>query len=125
MRCLYYNINHRLGFGLARDLWVVQVGVFLNYLGWGAVMPFEVSYLHEGRGFGLGVAGLVVGVVTGLAVVAAPVAGAVIDRVGARAAAAGAGVALAAGYAGLGFVRTPAQALAAAALAGIGNGGLL
>jgi hypothetical protein len=34
-------------------------------------MPFEVIYLHDVRGFRLGAAGLVVGAVTGLAVVAA------------------------------------------------------
>jgi MFS family permease len=113
------------GSGMPAELWVVQLGIFLNYLGWGAVLPFEVIYLHDGRGFSLGVAGLVIGTVTGLAVVAAPVAGPVIDRLGARATAAGAGVALAAGYAGLAFAHTPRQALAAAAVAGAGNGGLL
>jgi MFS family permease len=118
-------LRGRIGFGLSRELWVVQAGVFLNYLGWGAVMPFEVIYLHEGRGFDLGVAGLVVGVVTGLAVIAAPVAGAVIDRLGARPAAAAAGVALAFGYGGLAVAQTPAQALLAAAAAGAGNGALL
>jgi MFS family permease len=126
MVSLYYNkLVRRLGFGLSGELWIVQVGIFLNYLGWGAVMPFEVIYLHDGRGFGLGVAGLVIGIVTGLAVVAAPVAGVVIDRVGARATAAGAGIALAAGYAGLAFASTPGQAFAAAAAAGVGNGALL
>jgi MFS family permease len=118
MGSLYYN-------KLGADLWVVQAGIFLNYLGWGAVLPFEVIYLHEGRGFSLGVAGLVVGTVTGLAVVAAPVAGPLIDRVGARTVAAAAGVALAAGYAGLAFSHTPAQAFAAAVAAGAGNGALL
>jgi MFS family permease len=114
-----------LGFGLSRELWIVELGIFLNMLGYGAVLPFEVIYLHEGRGFGLGVAGLVVGVVTGLAVVGAPIAGPVIDRFGARATAAGAGLALAAGYAGLAFAHTPAQAFLAAAAAGAGNGGLI
>ena len=104
---------------------VVQAGIFLNYLGWGAVMPFEVIYLHEGRGFSLGVAGLVVGVVTGLAVVAAPVAGWAIDQAGARMTASCSGAALAAGYLGLALAHTPAQAFAAAAAAGLGNGGLL
>jgi len=47
---LYCNITRRLGYGLPRELWVVEAGVFLNYLGWGAVLPFEVIYLHEGRG---------------------------------------------------------------------------
>ena len=123
MRFLYYN--KRFVAGLSSELWVVQAGIFLNYLGWGAVMPFEVIYLHDARGFSLGLAGLVVGIVTGLAVVAAPVAGPVVDRVGARATAAGAGLALAVGYAGLAFAQTPGQALAAAAAAGIGNGALL
>jgi len=122
---LYYNIFRKLGFGLPVQLWTVEAGIFLNYLGWGAVMPFEVIYLHDTRGLSLTAAGLVVGIVTGLAVVAAPVAGQAIDRFGARATAAVSGVALAAGYAGLAFVHTPEQAFAAAALAGVGNGGLL
>src|SRR5262244_3588043 len=122
MRSLYCNITlGRLSYGLPRELWVVEAGIFLNYLGWGAVLPFEVIYLHDGRGFSLGVAGLVVGVVTGVAVVTAPVVGPVIDRLGARATAAAAGVALAAGYAALAFVHTPAQAFAAAAIAGVGS----
>ena len=93
-------------------------------LGYGAVLPFEVIYLHDARGFGLGVAGLVVGTVTGVAVVAAPFAGPLIDRHGARVTAIGAATALAAGYAGLAFCRSPAEAFAAAVLAGAGNGAL-
>jgi MFS family permease len=114
----------RLGFGLSRQLWIVEIGVFLNMLGYGAVFPFEVIYLHEERGFDLGVAGLVVGLVTGFAVVTAPIAGAVIDRIGARATAAAAGLSLAAGYAGLALAESMPTALASAALAGIGNGAL-
>jgi len=114
----------RLGFGLSRELWLVEAGIFLNYLGYGAVLPFEVIYLHDGRGFSLGVAGLVVGIIAGVAVVIAPLAGPLIDRFGARATATGAGVALAAGYAGLAFAHSPALAVAAAALAGAGNGAL-
>jgi len=115
----------KLAFGLSRELWIVEAGIFLNYLGWGAVMPFELIYLHEGRGLSLGAAGVVIGVVTGLAVVAAPAAGPVIDRFGARATVAGAGVALAAGYAGLAAAHTFPQALLAATAAGVGNGALL
>ena len=57
---MYYNILGRLGFGLSRELWLVEVGVYLNKLGYGAVLPFEVIYLHEGRGFGLETLGLAV-----------------------------------------------------------------
>jgi MFS family permease len=117
-------IVRRLGFGLSRELWFVEVGIFLNYLGYGAVLPFEIIYLHDGRGFSLGVAGFVVGLLTGVAVVTAPLMGPVIDRFGARVTATGGGVALAAGYAGLAFAHTPVQAFVAAALAGAGNGGL-
>ncbi|HEY6585346.1 MAG TPA: MFS transporter [Gaiellaceae bacterium] len=122
---MYYNkVRQRLGFGLSRELWLVQVGIFLNTFGWGAVLPFEIIYLHDGRGFSLSVAGLVVGTLTGVAVVSAPLAGSLIDRFGARTTAAGAGLALAAGYAGLAFAETEAVAFAAATLAGAGNGAL-
>ena len=114
----------RLGFGLSRELWLVQIGVFLNTLGWGAVLPFEVIYLHNGRGLSLEMSGLVVGTVTGVGVVAAPLSGPLIDRFGARACATGAGIALAAGYGWLAFVRSPLPAFAAAAIAGAGNGAL-
>ena len=114
-----------MSLGLARELWLVQIGIFLNALGWGAVLPFEVIYLHDGRGFTLGAAGLIVGAVTGVAVVAAPLAGPLIDRFGPRAAVIGGGLALGGGYAGLAFARTEGIALAAAVVAGAGNGALL
>jgi MFS family permease len=117
-------LGARISFGLSRELWLIEAGVFLNMLGYGAVLPFEIIYLHNGRGFSLGVAGLVVGTITGIAVVVSPAAGQLIDRFGARLTAIGAGVALAAGYGGLAFVHTPAEAFAAAACAGAGNGAL-
>jgi MFS family permease len=119
---LYYN--KRVGFGLSRELWLVQIGVFLNTFGWGAVLPFEVIYLHDGRGFSLGLAGLVVGTLTGAGVAASPLAGPVIDRFGARATMTGAGILLAAGYTGLAFAHSPAVAFAAAIVGGAGNGAL-
>jgi MFS family permease len=57
-------------------------------------------------------------------VLISPLAGPLIDRYGARATATGAGIALAAGYAGLAFAYSPALAFVSAALAGIGNGAL-
>src|SRR5262249_35706356 len=82
----------------------------------------EVIYMHDGRGFSLGVAGLVVGLNTGVAVLISPLAGSLIDHFGARATATVAGIALAAGYAGLAFAHSPGLAFVAAALAGVGNG---
>ena len=113
-----------MSLGLSRELWLVEIGIFLNMLGYGAVLPFEIIYLHNSRGFSLGVAGLVVGMITGAAVVTAPLAGPLIDRFGARVITAAAGAALAVGYAGLAFARSPDQAFAAAAFAGAGNGAL-
>jgi MFS family permease len=123
-RLLRAGTARTLGFGLSREMWLIEVGIFLNMFGYGAVLPFEIIYLHDARGFSLGVAGLVVGTITGVAFVAAPLAGPLIDRWGARVTAVGAGVALAVGYAGLALAHTPAPAFAAAALAGAGNGGL-
>jgi hypothetical protein len=37
-------------------------------LDYGAVFAFEIIYLHEARGFSLGVAGLVVGLVAAVAI---------------------------------------------------------
>src|SRR5579863_8648151 len=91
-----------LGFGLSRELWLVEAGIFLNMLGYGAVLPFEVIYLHDGRGFSLGI-----GVITGTAIVTAPAARPLIDRHGARVTSVGAGVALAAGYTGLALAHSP------------------
>jgi len=116
------QIIRRLSLGLSRELWLVQIGIFWNALGWGAVLPFEVIYLHDGRGFPLGTAGLIVGTLTGVAVGAAPLAGPLIDRFGARAGAASAGIALGLGYAGLAFAHTEVVAFAAAVVAGAGNG---
>src|SRR5919109_4769412 len=115
-RGMIKKIVDRLGFGLSRELWLVVLGIFLNYLGYGAVLPFEVIYLHDGRGFNLGVAGLVVGLLSGVAVLISPLTGPLIDRFGARATGTVAGIALAAGYAGLGFAHSPLQAFVAAAL---------
>jgi MFS family permease len=116
----YYNKN----LALPRELWLVQAGIFLNTFGWGAVLPFEVIYLHGGRGFSLPVAGAIAGTVTTVAVVAAPVAGSQIDRFGARRVAAGAAIALAAGYAVLAFSRSVELSFASAIVAGAGNGAL-
>ena len=112
------------GLGLSRELWTVQVGILLNTLGYGAVLPFEIIYLHNARGFSLSVAGLVVATITGTAVVAGPLSGPLVDRFGARITAVAAGLLLAAGYAALAFAQTPELAFAGAAVAGVGNGAL-
>lgn len=120
---MYYN--KRIGarrLGLSRAVWIVQVGVFLNMLGYGAVLPFEIIYLHGARQFSLAVAGLVVATVTGTAIVASFPAGSVIDSMGPRDAAAAGLVLLALGYGGLAFATSVGAAFACALVAGCGNG---
>src|SRR5262249_15997543 len=85
------RISRRLGLGLSRELWLVQIGILLNALGWGAVLPFEVIYLHEGRGFSLETAGVVVGGRAPAAVGPTARPGAAVHRSSARAGGDGAG----------------------------------
>jgi MFS family permease len=111
-----------LSFGLSRAVWVVQVGVFLNMFGYGAVLPFEIIYLHSARHFSLAVAGLVIATVTGTAIVASFPGGSLVDCIGPRDAAAAGLVLLALGYGGLAFVTSVWEAFACALVAGCGNG---
>jgi hypothetical protein len=60
--------RRRLGYGLSRQVWLVEIGILVNMLGYGAVLPFEIIYLHDGRGLGLRVAGLAGGHADGLPV---------------------------------------------------------
>jgi MFS family permease len=87
------------------------------------VIPFLVIYLHEVRGIGLGSSGLVVAVLLGIGVVGSPLAGRIVDRVGARSTLMASLALLAAGYGGFPFVRHAWQAFALAAIAGAGNAG--
>jgi MFS family permease len=112
----------RLSFGLPRAVWVVQVGVFLNTFGYGAVLPFEIIYLHSARHFSLAVAGLVIATVTGTAIVASFPAGSLVDYIGPRDSAAAGLVLLALGYGGLAFVTSVWEAFVCALVAGCGNG---
>src|SRR5262245_47045149 len=116
--------ERRTPFGLPRELWVVVAGVFVNYVGYGGVLPFEVIYLHDGRGFDLGLAGVIVSLITGGAVVTAALVGPLIDRFGAKSVMAAAAVGLAGGYAGLAFARSAWFAVLSAAIAGMGIGAL-
>ena len=34
------RLSRRFGLGLSREVWLVQIGVFVNYFGWGGLMPF-------------------------------------------------------------------------------------
>ena len=104
-------------------MWLLEAGGVANSLGNGIVIPFLVIYLHDVRHIGLGISGAVVAVLLGIGVVGSPLAGRIVDRVGARTTLISSLALLAAGYGGFPFVRQPWQAFALALVAGAGNAG--
>src|SRR4051812_49603751 len=45
---------------LPRSVWIIQLGNVVNFFGFGLVLPFELIYLHDRRGFSLPTSGLIV-----------------------------------------------------------------
>ena len=68
------------GRGLSGPVIVLQAGTAVNYFGTGLILPFEIIYLHEVRGFPTATAGLVLAAVMGTAAVVTLPAGALLDR---------------------------------------------
>jgi MFS family permease len=108
---------------LPRPVWLLEAGGVANAVGNGIAIPFLIIYLHEVRDFALGTAGLVVATLFGAGLLAGPVCGRVVDRIGARSTLMGSLALMAAGYGGFPFVHHPWQAFGLALIAGIGNGG--
>jgi MFS family permease len=105
---------------LPRAAWIVLGGDALAALGSGLTSPFLVVYLHEARGLGLALAGLALATIAGAGLAGNPLGGWLSDRVGPRDALVVGLVVAAAGSLALALVRAPWQALAAAALLGLG-----
>jgi MFS family permease len=101
----------------------LQAGALVNALGNGLAYPFLFIYLHNVLGIDLATAGLIVGMNSAVGLVAGPIIGSLIDRVGGRVTLAGSLALLAIGFGSYAFVETPWQAFLASAIAGIGNGG--
>jgi MFS family permease len=108
---------------LPRPVWLLQVGGLANWLGQGIAYPFLVIYLHNVRGISLDTAGLVLAFSAAVGLVAFPVAGAIVDRVGGRLTLGGALIVQAIGYALFPLVHDAWQAFAVAAIVGAGVGG--
>jgi MFS family permease len=108
---------------LPRPVWILQAGGFANAIGSGLVLPFVLIYLHDALGMPLVATGLAVGGYGLASLVATPVAGALVDRLGARAVLRFSLVLLAVGYGAFPLVRTVPEAFAVLAFAGLGNGG--
>src|SRR5207245_2167603 len=71
--------------GLPRPVLILQAGNALNYFGYGLILPFEIIYLHQIRGFSTSTAGLVLAATMGTAAIATPPTGALLDRYSAKA----------------------------------------
>jgi MFS family permease len=108
---------------LPRDVWLLQLGGVMNSFGNGVVLPFLVIYLHDVRGFGLGVSGLVVSTSAAAQLSAGILAGPLVDRFGPRAVL-GAGLVMQAAGIGLfPLVRQPWHAFLLIAVEGAGSAG--
>jgi MFS family permease len=108
--------------GLSRPVLILQAGNALNYFGYGLVLPFEIIYLHQVRGFSTSTAGLVLAATMGTSAIATPPTGALLDRYSARAIVVAGSLASALGYAGFAFVDRPWQGFACSIVAGAGLG---
>ncbi|WGX99252.1 MFS transporter [Nocardioides sp. L-11A] len=101
--------------------WLLST-VAVSTLGRGLVLPFTLIYLHEVRGFGLGVSGLLMAVIAAAAFVVTAPSGALVDRYGARVVLLAGQSAMVAGTLLLAFATTPAAATVALVLIGINFG---
>jgi MFS family permease len=108
--------------GLPREVWVLQLGVLINFLGNGMVAPFLVIYLHFGRGipFGLAASAVALGGVT--AVTSGLLAGSLSDRLGPRNTLVAAMVCNATAYLLYTQVTAAWQAFGVGLLVGVGTG---
>jgi MFS family permease len=108
--------------GLPGPVIVLQAGTAVNYFGTGLILPFEIIYLHQARGFPTATAGLVLAAVMGTAAVVTPFSGALLDRFRAKPILIIGNLASALGYAGFAFVDRPWQAFVCSAVGGAGFG---
>src|SRR5579864_1107054 len=108
--------------GLSRPVLILQAGNALNFFGYGLILPFEIIYLHQIRGFSTATAGLVLATILGMATVVTPPTGALLDRFRPKPILIGGNLASALGYAGFVLVDRPGQAFACAVIAGAGSG---
>ena len=108
--------------GLPRLVLLMQAGNAVNFFGYGLILPFEIIYLHQFRGFGTATAGLVLAAILGSGTLVSPPTGALLDRFRPKPVLIAGNLACALGYAGFALVDRPAQAFACAVVAGAGVG---
>jgi MFS family permease len=108
---------------LPGEVWLLQLGGVMNSFGNGVVLPFLVIYLHDVRGFGLGLSGLVVSMSAAAQLSAGILAGPLVDRFGARSVLATGLVMQAVGIGCFPLVRQPWHAFVLIAIEGAGSAG--
>jgi MFS family permease len=108
--------------GLPRPVLVLQGGNALNYFGTGLILPFEIIYLHQVRGFPTATAGLVLATVMGTAALVTLPSGALLDRFSAKPLIVAGNLVSAVGYGGLAFIDRPWQGFVCSAIGGAGFG---
>lgn len=101
---------------------LLQAGNAFSWFGYGLILPFEIIYLHQLRGFSTATAGLVLGAILGVGTLVTLPSGALLDRFRPKPILIAANLASALGYAGLAFVDRPWQAFACAVVGGGGVG---
>src|SRR5438105_4782966 len=119
------RVSHLVGgwrTGLPRPVLILQAGNALNYCGYGLVLPFEIIYLHQIRGFSTSTAGLVLAATMGSSAIVTPPTGALLDRYSAKALVVAGSLASALGYDGFAFVERPWQGFACSIVGGAGLG---
>jgi MFS family permease len=108
--------------GLPRQVWLLQVGVLINFFGNGMVAPFLIIYLHYGRGIPLPLAGSAVALGGITAVTSGLLAGSLSDRIGSRNTLAAAMFCNAIAYLLYTQVSAPWEAYIVGFLVGVGTG---
>src|SRR5436305_14205036 len=107
---------------LPRVVLSLQAGNAVSWFGYGLILPFEIIYLNQFRGFSTATAGLVLAAILGAGTLVTLPSGALLDRFRAKPILIAANIASALGYAGLAFVDRPWQAFACAVVGGAGVG---
>ena len=108
--------------GLSRPVLILQAGNALNFFGYGLIVPFEIIYLHQIRGFSPSTAGLVLAAIWASAAIVTPPTGTLLDRYSGKAIVIAGSLVSAVGYAGFAYVERPWQAFACSIASGAGLG---
>jgi MFS family permease len=107
---------------LPRLILLLQAGNAVSFFGYGLIIPFEIIYLHQIRGFATATAGFVLAAILGTATLVTPPSGTLLDHFRPKPILIAGNLTSALGYAGFAFVDRPWQAFACAVVGGAGIG---